>query len=161
LAEIEEMEFGEPYNYMANPILIKIKYKIPEYALVSDEEIIFTPIVASNLFKRGMSHLYFNTNLEERKYNFRDRCSRLVELNETILLPENAEAVSYPSSESIENEITSFEGSIEQEGRTIILSEKIKLGKRIYEPEDWEMYRKVVVAQNKFAKQPIILKIIN
>ncbi|MCK4408027.1 MAG: DUF3857 domain-containing protein [Bacteroidales bacterium] len=161
LAEIEEIEFGKPYDYMANPILIKIKYKIPEYALVSDEEIIFTPIVAANLFKRGMSHLYFNTNLEERKYNFRDRCSRLVELNETILVPENAEAVSYPSSESIENEITSFEGSIEQEGRTIILSEKIRLGKRIYEPEDWEMYRKVVVAQNKFAEQPIILRIDN
>jgi len=161
LAEIEEVEFGEPYNYMANPILIKIKYKIPDYALVSDEEIIFTPIVAANLFKRGMSHLYFDTNLEERKYNFRDRCSRLVELNETIIVPENAEAVSYPSSESIENEITSFEGRIEQEGRTIKLSEKLKLGKRIYEPEDWEMYRKVVVAQNKFAEQPIILKIDN
>ena len=88
LRQKSTVDFGKPYKYLENHIRIKVKYEIPDYAIVTDEEIIFTPLVAANLFKRGMSHLYFDTDKSgTRNFAFRDRCSRLVELDETIKLP--------------------------------------------------------------------------
>lgn len=160
-AQIIEMDLGKPYEYLSDNIHINVKYTIPDYALVTDEEIIFVPFVAANLFKRGMAHMYFGTNLKERKHAFRDRCSRLVELDETIKLPENGKLVPFEFDEKTGNEIASFEGNIELTGKYFKFHEKIKLSKRIYEPEDWDAFSKVVSAQKKFAETPIIIDITN
>jgi len=160
-AEIIEIDYGKPYDYQSDYIHITVKYKIPDYAIVTDEEIIFTPFVAANLFKRGMSHMYANANYENRKYAFRDRCSRLVELNETIKLPKKGKLITYDFDESIGDDITSFDGNIELKGRSLVISEKVRLAKRIYEAEDWDMYRKVVSNQKKIADTPIIIDLTN
>lgn len=160
-AEIIEMDFGKPYDYQSDYIHIQVSYKIPDYALITDEEIIFIPFVAANLFKRGMSHMYFDTNLKERKYAFRDRCSRLVEINETIVLPVTGKLIPFDFDSKVGNDIASFEGNIELQGKTFKISEKIILEKRIYEPEDWDAFRKAVSSQQKFAETPIIIDITN
>ena len=49
----------------------------------------FTPICAKGVFTRAMNHLRVNTSLETRKYPFKDRCSRLLEVKETVVLPKN------------------------------------------------------------------------
>lgn len=41
----------------------------------------------NNLYNQVKSYLRINTDLEERRYGFKDACSRLVELDETIQLP--------------------------------------------------------------------------
>ena len=160
-AQIIEMNFGKPYEYLSKNIHISVKYTIPDYALVTDEEIIFIPFVAANLFKRGMSHLYFGTSLEERKHEFRDRCSRLVELDETIKLPKSGKLIPFEFDEKVGNDIASFEGNLELKGKFFKIHEKIKLSKRIYEAEDWDAFRKVVSSQQKFAETPIIIDITN
>ena len=160
-AEVLEMDFGKPYEYQKDFIHITIKYRIPNYAIVTDEEIIFTPLVVANLFKRGMSHMYANTDYEDRKHAFRDRCSRLVELNETIKLPSKGKLIAYEYDKSIGDEISSFEANIELNGKSLQISEKVSLGKRIYEAEDWDMYKKVVNNQKKFAETPIIIDLKN
>jgi len=156
-AEIIEMDFGKPYEYQSDYIHISVKYKIPNYAIVTDEEIIFIPFVAANLFKRGMSHMYFDTNLKERKYGFRDRCSRLVELNETIKLPKEGKLIAFEFDESVGDDIASFEGNIALDGKSLVISEKVRLAKRVYEAEDWEAFKKAVSNQQKFAETPIII----
>ena len=156
-AEIIEMDFGKPYKYQSDYIHISVKYKIPNYAIVTDEEIIFIPFVAANLFKRGMSHMYFDTNLKERKYGFRDRCSRLVELNETIKLPKEGKLIAFEFDESVGDDIASFEGNIALDGKSLVISEKVRLAKRVYEAEDWEAFKKAVSNQQKFAETPIII----
>lgn len=160
-AEIIEMDFGKPYEYQSDYIHITVKYIIPDYAIVTDEEIIFTPFVAANLYKRGMSHMYANTVYKDRKYSFRDRCSRLVELNETIKLPKKGKLITYDYDKSVGDDITSFEGNIVLKGKSLVISEKVSLGKRIYEAEDWDMYKKVVNNQKKFAETPIIIDLKN
>ena len=158
-AVIKSMEFGEPYKYQENHINIKISYEIPNYAVVTDEEIIFTPLVAANLFKRGMAHMYFGLSPEKRKFAFRDRCSRLVELNETVSLPASGEILNEGMQETVGDETASFEGSIEITGETLVLNEKANFSKRIYEPEDWPPFRDAVRAQRKFAETPIIISL--
>ena len=160
-AQIVEIDFGKPYEYQLDNIHILVKYKIPDYALVTDEEIIFIPFLAANLFKRGMSHMYFSTNLKERKHGFRDRCSRLVEINEKIVLPATGKLIPYKFDEKVGNEIASFEGSIDLQGKLFEINERIKLGKRVYDAEDWDAFRKAVSSQQKFAETPIIIDITN
>jgi len=163
LAQITSSSYEDPYDYMAGPIHIKISYKIPDYAIVTDENIIFTPFVASKIFQRGMAHMYQNTGLKERKYPFRDRCSRLVHLQEDIRLPANMKAnIKYvPEADSFTSDVASFEGKCEldEAGSVLKLDEKISLNKRIYEAGDWPDYRKAVMAQQKFAEEAVILKL--
>ena len=45
---------------------------------------LFKPMVMNNLYNQVKSYLRINTDLEERRYGFKDACSRLVELDETI-----------------------------------------------------------------------------
>jgi len=157
-AVVTEMEFGNPVDYMSGPIQITMKYEIPDYAIVTENEIIFTPLVVSNIFKGAMSHLYANTSLEERKYNFRDRCSRFVQLEEMVTLPENVEITYLPSTSLMQGSGASFKGGFFVVDNTIRVTQNIKFFKRIYEPEDWNSYREAVMAQNKIASEPVILK---
>ncbi|MFK5855715.1 MAG: DUF3857 and transglutaminase domain-containing protein [Bacteroidota bacterium] len=159
LANIIDIDYGKPYEYLSKNIHITVKYTIPDYAIVTKEEIIFTPLVASNLFKRGMSHLYMSTNITDRKFGFKDRCSRLVELSESVKLPAVGKLLPNDFVEKVGDETVSFEGEIELVGQTFRFSEKVILTKRIYEPDDWTSFKKIVEAQKEFATTPIIIEI--
>ena len=163
LARITETNYKDPYDYMSGPIILKINFTIPDFALITGDEIIFTPLVATEIFTRGMIHMYMNTSLKERKYGFRDRCSRLVKLEEQVKLPGKVSAIYLPEEESFDTPVASFEGNyqISLKGSTLRLFERIAFKKRIYENSDWPDYSKAVAAQQKFAREPVILKLEN
>ena len=158
-AEIISMSFGKPYNYLTEPLQIKIKYKIPDYAIVTSDEIIFTPLVVSNIFKRAMSHLYVETSIEKRNYQFRDRCSRWVQLGETVTLPVNFTVIYSPQTSMMSGTGASFKGGYEFGEKTLTVSQNLKFNKRVYDPDDWGSFREAVITQNKIAEEPVILKV--
>ena len=160
-ARITELEFGDPMDYMAGPILIKIAYTIPDYAVVAGKTMIFTPILAAQLFKSTQSHLYFNTELEKRNYPFRDRCSRQVEITESIKLPEVKQTIRIPESVDKTSQVASIKAGYQLNGNELRFTEQISLGKRIYKPEEWPEYKTVVENQNRFAEEPVIIEINN
>ena len=78
----------DPKDYQAAPIKITFRYEIPGYALKGDGELLFKPMVMNNLYNQVKSYLRIDTGMEERRYGFKDSCSRLVELDETVQLPD-------------------------------------------------------------------------
>lgn len=157
-AEVTEMNYGEnPMNYMANPILIKMKYKIPNYAFVGEDKIAFVPLTANNLFSRGQGHLYVYNDMKERKYSFRDRCSRLVEIKETVTLPEGYTTTVASWDKDNNGPAASYKGWYKQTGNQLQIEQKIVLNKRVYEPSDWPSFKAAVGAQKELAETPIIL----
>lgn len=158
-AEITEKEYSGPYSYMAEPLHINIKYQIPDYAIVTEDEIIFTPLVISNIFKRAMSHLYFKTDLKERKYQFRDRCSRYVQLSETVTLPDSVSVAYLPNVSMMSGTGASFKGGFEVENNTLSVGANLSFKKRVYDTEDWGSFSGAVAAQNKLANEAVILNI--
>ncbi len=160
LMEITNIEYDNPYDYLAGPIKLQISYSIPDFAIITGDEMIFTPIIVSGIFMRAMSHMYMNVDKEEREYPFRDRCSRLVELHESIKLPAKVTAVYLPEEAAFEESPAAFEGGYElsKSGTSLMVQEKVILNKRIYEKEDWGAFRRAVTAQQKFSKEPVILK---
>ncbi|OFX84296.1 MAG: hypothetical protein A2W99_00820 [Bacteroidetes bacterium GWF2_33_16] len=155
--EILEMNFSDPYGHMEGPINISVRYRIPNYAVVTGSEIIFKPVVSSNIFMRAQAHLYTNTSRDESIYSFTDRCSRLVELNETITLPAFKNAIYIPSENDIDGTAASFSGGYVIGTNEVKINEKIVIKKRVFEANEWINYKSVVDAQHKFAKENIIL----
>jgi hypothetical protein len=155
--EILEMDYSQPYQYLEENMQITVKYRIPNYAIVTDNELLFTPVVARELFKNANYHLRFDPGLEDREHGFRDRCSRLVELHETITLPEYSKAAYIPEASKIKGSAASFEGGYQLKDNQIVLDETIRFEKRKYEAGEWSNYSSVVQAQKKLAKEKVIL----
>jgi hypothetical protein len=159
-ARVTGTRYEDPYDYMAGPIKLKIDFEIPGYAMVTDEEIIIHTFLGSGIFKRGMSHLYYNTGQEERQYAFRDRCSRYVKFNESIKLPGEWVLYYAPSYDAFADETAAAEGeySVSLSGKTLRMIQEVVFKKRVYEAEEWPSYRQAVMAQKTFSDEPIILK---
>ncbi|MDP4290951.1 MAG: DUF3857 and transglutaminase domain-containing protein [Bacteroidota bacterium] len=157
-AQMIALDYGkDPYDYMAGPITLKIKYRIPDYAVVTTNQIIFTPFVASNLFRSAQGQLSFSTSLKDRKYSFTDRCSRLVELKETVKLPAGFHYDKGRVAVHSEDEAVSSDGQLVQQDQDLEFSFTGQFNKRIYEPRDWESFKKAVDNQNFFATTPVVL----
>ena len=114
------------------------------------------PMVMNNLYTSVLSFLRIDTGLETRQYGFRDACSRLVELDETIALPRGYRLAGEPRSEQKAAPAADFEGSLQQVGNKLVLKQKLALKKRIYRAADWEGFRAAVNAYKSFADYLIV-----
>lgn len=155
-ARLLSVDWGkEPKNYQAGPIRITFRYEIPDYTIPGNREMLFKLLTMNNLYNQVRSYLYINTSLAERQYGFKDACSRLVELDETIELPKGFQLVN-PTENSKQSPAADFEGYIRQRGNKITMHQKLALKKRVYKPADWPGFREAVEAHKAFGNYLII-----
>lgn len=158
-ARLISVDYGkDPKDYQAAPIRMTFRYEIPEYAIPGKEELMFKPMVMNNLYNQVKSYLRINTDLEERQYGFKDACSRLVELDETIQLPKGYTLLNEAKSDSKQSNAADFEGSLSQQGDKITLHQKLALKKRVYEASDWDSFRTAVNSHKSYGDYLIIKK---
>jgi hypothetical protein len=159
-SRIVSLDYGkDPYDYMAGPIKLKIKYEIRDYAIAGEGELVFVPFAGAGVFRRVLGELYINTSLEKRRYPFRDRCSRSVAIEDVTTIPAGYELVWKPELKQVDSEAATFEGTIEQKDNSLVLTEKMNYNKRIYQPEEWPGYLDAVLMQKKIIENPVILKL--
>lgn len=159
LAQLVNVTYDDPYNYLAGPVLMKFRIRIPEYATVTKDELIFTPFLATGFMKRAMPHTGFDTGLEERKFPFRDRTSHTVEITEKITLPNIKEIIYSPEAKSGNGSGAQFNGMIKRENNAMTFSFNASFPKRIYQPEDWDSFKEAVAYQNQLVSEPLIVRI--
>ncbi|WP_455638750.1 DUF3857 domain-containing transglutaminase family protein [Parabacteroides sp.] len=158
-ARLLGVDYGkDPKDYQAAPIKITFRYEIPEYAIPGKEELVFKPMVMNNLYNQVKSYLRINTDLAERQYGFKDACSRLVELDETIQLPKGYTLLNEAKNDSQQSDAADFEGSLSQQGDKIMLHQKLALKKRVYEAGDWDGFRSAVNTHKAYGDYLIIKK---
>ncbi len=156
LFQIDSLHYGNPFDY-SQPIELYVEYTIPEYAIVTPKQIIFTPLLARQVFESQNGHLQINTDLETRKFPFTDRCSRLVEIEDKVKLPTYTQLMPFPVYEKVAGTGADFEGAYSVEGKVITIKMKSAFKKRVYEPTDWDSFRKAVLAIKKMRTDKIIL----
>ena len=157
-AKLISVDYGkDPHNYLAGPVKITMKYSIPNYAFVGKNEIIFTPLVVNNLYNGVKTYLSVNTSLKTRNHGFKDRCSRLVELKETITLPTGYKISENNWQKDYIGQAADFSGYYNQKGNKLEFYNKITLKKRVYDVNDWDSFRSAVEEQKEFARKPFIL----
>ena len=107
--KIIKQTYNNPYD-ISKPIKIEVKYEIPDYALITKDEILFTPLLAVNPINNysTSSELYISTNMKKRKYGFRERCSKLVQVEETISLPAYKKVIKIPKFQNISGDASDF-----------------------------------------------------
>jgi hypothetical protein len=159
-AELLSADYGDPYDYQGGPIKIVLKYRIPFYAIVNADGMIMKSFIASGFLKRAIANLYMDTHAETKIYPFRDRCSRQVQLTESITLPGKYQIIYKPEAETFADTTATFEGSYEMspDGNTIQMSQLANFDKRVYQPEEWPSFRKATLDETKFIDEPVILK---
>jgi hypothetical protein len=156
-AEILDIQYTDPDRYLDHPVSITYHYRIPHYATVDKNVISFIPLSARNLFSRAMGHLYFNLSQETRTQPFSDRCSRLVDIRETITLPYAPKQFHYPMVDGIADPAASFGCGFQMDGNKLSFGEQAVFSKRIYEASDWPAFRASAKAQTMVANTPVIL----
>ena len=157
-ARLLSVDWGKnPKDYQAAPIKITFRYEIPNYALKGNNELLFKPMVMNNLYNQVKSYLRIDTAPEYRQYGFKDSCSRLVELDETIQLPTGYTMENAPKSDNMTSQAADFEGSLSAEKDKLTLHQKLSLKKRVYEASDWSGFRQAVNAHKSYGEY-IILK---
>lgn len=156
-AQLKSVRYSDEFTYLEHPVKITYKFTIPNYAVVGDNEMIVHPIVTQNLFQYAMPHLYYDMKDEKRDYPFSDRCSRLVQLTETMKVPSKYRKARMPENTSFSEGNIAFNGSCVFENGNIVFSEMVRLGKRIYEASDWPAYSNAVNNQWYYSSTPVIL----
>lgn len=159
-AKLLSVDYGKnPKDYQAAPIKITFRYEIPDYAMEGEGgELLFKPLVMNNLYTQVRSYLRINTEVKERKYGFKDGCSRLVELDETIQLPSGYALLNEPKTDTMQGAGADFEGSLSQKGNTVTLHNRLALKKRVYQTSDWDSFRRAVEAHKLYGDYLVIKK---
>lgn len=158
-AVMKSVDYGRsPKDYQEAPISITFTYEIPEYAMIGDGEMIFKPFVMNNLYTQVLSFLRINTDLKDRKYGFKDSCSRLVEVEEKLSLPSGYNMLGEERKISIDGEAADFGGILKQTGSKIILDTKLSLYKRVYTADDWDDFCNSVNAYKSFGEYIVVRK---
>ena len=151
-AQITSVTYTDNDTYLKQPVKITYKYRIPNYALVSDKELIFTPLLAKGVFARAMGHLSVNVQKEKRLYPFKDRCSRLLEVKETVKLPAGFSTLSpLPEIQKVNGKSVTYNGGYTLQGNILTFEQKASYGKRVYEASDWNDFRNAVLAQKSYS----------
>lgn len=155
-AIIKSVKYTSEDDYLKQPVSITYKFEIPDYAVVTDKEVIATPFLANGFYTFVMRHLYYNTSLEKRDYPFTDRCSRYVTISETMKVPSGYTRVSTPKAQEFVTPSISFKGGYNVGYNMVTFTETISLGKRIYEADEWPAYRKAVQSQRYYMGNPVV-----
>lgn len=158
-AKLLKVDYGaNPKAYQAAPIKMTFTYEIPDYALPGENEMALKPLTMNNLYNQVKTYLRINTDREERQHGFKDGCSRLVELKETITLPKGYRLANAPREDKRESDAADFEGSLSQKGNVVQITQKLALKKRVYEAADWAGFRDAVNTHKSFGDYLIIKK---
>ena len=156
-AKVLQVKYHDPADYLNFNAWVAIDFSIPGFAMGSGKKLIFTPLSAAGIFRNIQAHLLFDTGLKERKYPFRDRCTRMVEINETIRIPAGVIVSRIPPSVEKTSPAASFSGGYTVTPEAVVFSARSSFGKRVYDPSDWPGFRAAVDAQNRFADQSVLL----
>lgn len=168
-AVIRKVTHTDNDRYWEQPVTITYEYEIPNYVLFSGNYLLFTPITGHDFFRRAMGHLNFNEDMTQREYGFADRCSRMVETHDYILLPQRYRLV-FPSDKA-SNFAPSFRRAhmgkkasyncvyqLDPKNFLMTFDQQVRLEQRVYEASDWEDFRRVVKMHKMAAHEVLLVK---
>ena len=155
-AKLKSVKYTSEDDYLKQPVSITYKFEIPDYAVVTDKEVIATPFLANGFYTFVMRHLFYDVSLEKRDYPFTDRCSRYVAITETMKVPSGYTRVRTPESLQFVTPSISFRGGYQIGYNMVTFTENISLGKRVYAADEWPAFRKAVLFQREYMDNPVV-----
>jgi hypothetical protein len=158
LAVVVGVDMVDPYD-LSKPMSITVKYRIPRYATVTKDRIVFRPLLARNPFTDGAmsGELSTDTSIATRQYGFRTRCSKLVEITEKVMLPLHVMTLQPPKFQHIEGKAASFNAVYRLESIGLVLEATHRMEKRVYDAQDWPDFRAALQERMRLMETPVII----
>lgn len=158
-AKLISVNYGKnPDNYQTGPIKITFKFAIPNYALTTTDGSLLLKPISGQLYNSVRTYLRINTDKETRDYGFKDSCSRLLDLNETLYIPSGYRLLKKVEDIHTNSDAADFSGSVKQSGNKVTISQKLSLKKRVYEADDWTGFRSAVLGTNAISNNMLVLE---
>jgi transglutaminase-like putative cysteine protease len=156
--EMIALRYGDPYD-ISETMQISFQYRIPQYARILGEQMVFTPVVARHLLSDpgSSAYLHMKYDLEKRKYPFATRCSFLIDFQEKVRLPKKYKISDLPKFDAASGEAADFTASYKNEKNTLEFQQVLRMKKRIYPAEEWPNFREAVTAVKKVMEEPVVL----
>ena len=157
-AELTSLRFTDPYD-ISEPMRITFQYRIPGYARIVGEKIVFTPIVARHLFADAGTSAYLHMDLdsETKQYPFVTRCSFLIDFAEKIKVPKKYKVLHMPHFDTTTGEAADYHASYKIEKSELKFEQLLRMKKRIYPAEEWPNFRQAVTLVKRAMEEPIVL----
>lgn len=148
---------SDPENHY---VRIKAQNTLDEKGTLKGDqgEMIFKPFVLNNLYTQVLSYLRIDTSLEKRTYGFKDGCSRLVEMEETLRLPARYEWQGKEKQDQMDGSGAGFTGYMGQNDNQLQVKTSLRLKKRVYEASDWESFRNAVNTAKGYGEYIVVKK---
>lgn len=157
-AEIINLTYTDPYEYVSHPVSITYEYVIPGFAIVDDNSYVFNSLTNNGFMQHNRFGLSLKTSLNERKFDFRIRCSQEVKIEEKITFPEKIRQITVPEKVENENTPASVNAGWEKSKKTLSFNLHSRFEKRKYRAEEWNDVKSVVESIKIFQAKPIQVK---
>ena len=153
-AEIRNLDFQSPWD-ISRPMVVTATVTIPAFAIMDGDMARFqSPSLILPRADRGINpELGWQFGSEERDYGFRTRCTKLVDIRETIQFPGKIKLdnSTLPEKAQINGQYADMTLSASVDGKTVETSLKLVLKKRVYPADAWKNFQDVVSGYQKIA----------
>lgn len=145
---------------LGKPLSLEIRYEVPDFAVVGDDVIAFSPPTARHLITDGGIAPYLGLDTPpERKYPMLIWAPRMRVTDETIRLPENFEIGHLPAPRTIDGAAARLETRFQTDGpRTLAFHSELEIKKREIPVCEQETVRKVVKEAKALAGDFVVLE---
>lgn len=145
----------DPVN-LDQPFEIRFDFEIPGYALTGERQLYVRPVIGRLPFRQCVYFANARLGASQRKQPFRTRCSQLFTVEETMQLPPGWTAVELPVQQAVDGPGAGFDGSVKVENGRLLVRQEVRLKKRIYEPADWDSFKKSVQEFMKLTERDLV-----
>jgi hypothetical protein len=133
---------------LSKPFRFEITYRVPAFALVSEDTIHFAPPTARHLLGGRLASYLNAAGLDERTQPVFLWAPAFRNVTETIRLPKEYEVARMPENRSIDGDAASLHTHTESFGSTLNYSYRLKIKKRTVQPEEYANLKEVIREAN-------------
>ena len=153
-AAIKKLSYRDPWDISGN-MTAAISFKIKNYAVVKDNSFYFrSPALMYAANDPVNRILKWEFSEKKREYGFRSRCTKLINIQETIILPGKLDSGHSPLTEKIDpvtGKFADLELSVIPKENSVSTNATLTLKKRVYPADAWKNVSEAVGAFQKTA----------
>jgi len=144
---------------LTKPFAIRMKFEARDYAVARDGLLVIQMPLARNITQDGRLGRFLTVaDAKERKRDILTWFTDTRVYHERLKIPKGYRLVGGPIRAKLSNDAAGFEGTIEQQGDALVLTEKIQINDRQIPAKRFPDYKKVIDAVKAFGARALYLE---
>ena len=156
-AKVRRVSWSDPEDF-SRPSSLEAEVEIPGYAVVAGDSMLVQPIGQFLPFSRAWGADFLNLDRpKQRKYPFRVRATRLVEITEELRLPKGFGLLKAPRDQHISGPEAEYAYEVRRDKKKLVLRVQFSIKHRILPAESYPNVRKAVSCLKQHTHALVVL----